>query len=378
MIYLEESESRGCSNFGMIEKRINQTGHRNIPLKLAGIIILTSMLSGCAQMSYLKQAALGQIYILNHRRPIQKVLEDKNTQPITIEKLNLVLKAKKFAETELQLNPTKNFETYVELKDPYVSYIVSASPKNELKIRKWNFWIVGEFPYLGFFEKEGALDEEKKLITLGLDTYVRGASAYSTLGWFNDPLLSSTARLPDPYIVDTVIHESVHTTVFYKNQVEFNESLASFYAEKATVLYFRSIEGPNSKTAKRIEDQSKDSAEFAHFIDSEIKDLQSWYHSHPNSSEDSRRVQFEKIQNKFKTSLLPKMKTDQFAWFKDANLNNARLLALQTYSQGSGDFDQLYNQTGKNLVNFLAKIKGLDATDPYGGLKKQIKRLKTE
>src|SRR5690606_3806447 len=121
-----------------------------------------------------------------------------------------------------------NYSEVAWLDRRYVSWTVSASDPWRLQPYEWSFPIVGRVPYLGFFKEEEAREKEQELIQKGLDTYLRGVSAYSTLGWFEDPLLSSMLNYEDHVLAETLIHELVHTTIWIKNSTDFNERLASY------------------------------------------------------------------------------------------------------------------------------------------------------
>jgi predicted aminopeptidase len=190
--------------------------------------------------------------LLNKRVPIEDVLKDPKIKPEIKRKLRLAQKAEQFAEQELGLKPTDNYESYVELNRPYVVYAVNASYKNRLEGYTWHFPIIGDVPYKGFFSLEDAKEEEKLLLKKNLDTYLRGVTAYSTLGWFDDPILSSMMSYSDHYLVETIIHETVHATIYIKDNADFNEQLASFLGAKGAEKFYLKHEGPDSKTLKNI------------------------------------------------------------------------------------------------------------------------------
>src|SRR5262249_33798482 len=131
----------------------------------------------------------------------------------TKRKLRLVLEVKKFAEEKLSLTSNRNYLTYVALDRDSVSYVLQVAPFNELSHYEWDYPIVGKMPYKGFFNKDLAKEEAKKFPEEKWDTYIRGVSAYSTLGWFHDPVLSSMLKYSDHELVDTIIHETVHANV---------------------------------------------------------------------------------------------------------------------------------------------------------------------
>ena len=157
-------------------------------LKLGGILLSLLLLQGC-QIGYILKSSYHQANLLWKRVPIEEALSDPWLPTEARRKLRLAIDAKSFAQSQLKLESTKNYSSYVRLNDPYVTYAVSAARPYEMKAHLWSFPFVGKVPYKGYFSKEEALEEEKDLQKEGLDTYVRGVAAYSTLGWFNDPII---------------------------------------------------------------------------------------------------------------------------------------------------------------------------------------------
>ena len=266
----------------------------------------------------------------------------------------------------------------MQLDQPYVTYVVSASPKWKLEHHLWSFPLVGEVPYKGFYKESDAQEAEKELKDKNLDTYLRGVSAYSTLGWFNDPILSSMTRYQNHHLVNTIIHETVHATLYIKSSADFNERMAVFLGNKGTEIFYQRKEGASSTTLKQIQNENEDDKNFSQFISTEIKNLNDWYrqHSGDNSSEEERKKHFSNIQENFKNNVLPIMKTANYKNFPKTELNNARLLLFKTYMQDLSDFQKLYDLTDANFKEFLKcceKLKKESA--PEIGLKKIIESL---
>jgi predicted aminopeptidase len=145
-------------------------------------------LSGCG-IGYLWHVTVGQATILLHQRPVEDVLHDAHLTPQEQHKLHLILAVRSFAITQLDLHESKSYTTFVQLDRPYVSYNLSAAAPDAFKPYVWRFPILGRMPYKGFFDKDYALREQDALQEQGYDTYLRGVRAYSTLGYFNDPVL---------------------------------------------------------------------------------------------------------------------------------------------------------------------------------------------
>lgn len=200
---------------------------------------------GVGSVRFLWQALLGQLEILNRTQKIEEVLKDHRISALEKFYLSHVAEIKKFGESYL-LKPTSNYSDYVKLNREAVVWVVTASNSLKFEPRIWSFPTVGSFNYIGFFEKNLALEKGKILESEGLDVYVRGASAFSTLGWMNDPILSTMFDLVESKkgenlgeLINTVIHESVHATYYVPDQSYFNESLASFVADELTEVFFK-------------------------------------------------------------------------------------------------------------------------------------------
>ncbi len=280
---------------------------------------------------------------------------------LTIEQRNKIELARKvldFAKNELKLNSEGNYSKIVMLDRPYVTYVVSAAEAWKLEPYQWSFPIVGKVPYLGFFNQQEALDQEQELKNKGYDTYMRGVSAYSTLGWFKDPLLSSMLRYDDHVLVETLIHELVHTTFWVKDHVEFNERLATFLGRKGTELFYQSDQNINTVMNNEIADEIL----FSKFITDEVQQLSHWYQSLPESQQriEIKEARIKEIQTKFQTQIIPKMKTDSYQKFADLKLNNARLVMYRTYLKDDGDFERLWAKSGQNFAKFIELCQPLE------------------
>lgn len=319
------------------------------------------LLSGC-QIGYYFSSAYNQMSLLSSRVPTEKALQDPALTEDQKRKILLAGKVREFAEKELHLKTTKNYTTFVKLDRPYVTYVVSAAPKWELKHHLWSYPFVGKMPYKGYFNEAGAKTEEQDLKKQDLDTYMRGVSAYSTLGWFNDPLLSSMLSYTDHDLVNTLIHETVHTTLFIKNSADFNERLAVFLGNKGMELFYQKEEGPDSRTVHQTQIENEDDRLFSQFISKEISDLESWYKNQSDKNEDLRQKRIKEIQERFQIELAPRMKSDSYKKFPQLSLNNARLLVYKTYMQDLGDFEKLYEQVGRDFSKFIEKCRDLEGS----------------
>lgn len=199
------------------------------------VAFLPLLFCGC----YLIHLAKGQAHIRSSLRPIVEMLEDSSVPQATRDRLRLVLEIKEFGEHRMGLARTSNFTQFYDTGGGPVSYVVSASRPDRFEPHTWWFPIVGTVPYKGFFDASDARAEAEALREKGLDVSAGGVGAYSTLGWFTDPLLSTMLEYPEERLASLILHEMTHTTLWRAGQVEFNEGLADFVGEQGALEFVR-------------------------------------------------------------------------------------------------------------------------------------------
>jgi predicted aminopeptidase len=217
------------------------------PLAIAASV-LTLAMSGCFEVDYLLQAGEGQLDLLCRARNLEDARENKDLSPNTRRLLGDVPIVKRFA-TKAGLIPTKSYEDFVALDRRSVVWVVSAAPTFSLEPKQWWFPIVGDVPYLGWFDKHLAQNHAESMAADGWDVDMRGSIAYSTLGFFDDPVLSTMiddAPDADGELANVILHESVHATVYVAGQSEFNEGLATFVGDHLTIEYLTERFGAES------------------------------------------------------------------------------------------------------------------------------------
>jgi predicted aminopeptidase len=219
--------------------------------RLALVVLLVSLM-GCTGVRYLAQAANGQAEIMFRARPIDEVLADPTTEASVRSLLAEIGTIKKFGESS-GLKPTPNYGKYADLARPAVVWVVGACDPLSFTPKKWSFPIVGSVPYLGWFDRADADHHAAELREDGYDVDVRPASAYSTLGWFDDPVLSTMLEDGPEAIgelANVVLHESMHATKYVHGQTAFDEGIASFVGHRLALGYLDQTRGPDS-AAKR-------------------------------------------------------------------------------------------------------------------------------
>ena len=318
------------------------------------------LLSACAP-GYLLRAAYEQTDILARRQSIDKLIKQPETDEVTRKKLKLVLEAREFAE-EIGLTPRASFTKYTQIDRDVLLWVLSASEKASFKPYTWWFPVVGTVPYKGFFDKRDAETEAENLKKLGYEVSVRGAEALSTLGWFNDPILSTTLKNQDDWIVNTVIHETVHSTVWIKNNVPFNESLANFVGFEGAVQFFTAqfftVQSSQSSKKSKEKDWIKISTErramefeLAAAIEKLYADLKELYKSY--APDDVKLTWRQKIFDRHTAPI--RAKYPEMKILKE--INNSEIMQLKFYMTSLELFNALYISVKQDWFQFFSVIK---------------------
>lgn len=311
-------------------------------------------------MGYFLHSGYNQAKLINSRKPIERVLRSEKLDDKQKAKLRLVEDVKKFGEEKLGLASSRNYTTFIQLEEPYVTYVVQAAYAHELKPYLWNFPFVGEVPYKGFFKKKLADEEAASFAKDKYDTSVRGVSAYSTLGWFQDSVLSSMLRYDDTDLAELIFHETIHTTLYVKSAADFNEQLATFMGHEAMKLFFRTRDGEDSPALQRALKDTHDQKLFSAFITRELETLKKWYEDNAGKiTNESKARRIKEIQDRYLAELKPRMKTDNYDDFSTRELNNAVLLAYKTYEYSLDDFEKLYSHFGNDFRKTMEWLKTL-------------------
>lgn len=346
-----------------------------LPLRAALLAALAAASQGC-EAGYLLKQARGQVRILWNREPVEEVLARPDLPAETRRKLELARDVRRFAEETLGLEAGDNYASYYDVGGPSVSYALAAAPKDALEPVTWRFPIVGEVPYLGFFEKEDALARKRELEAEGFDVYLRGVPAYSTLGWFADPLFSTMLAMEDANLANTIVHELTHATLFIPGSVEFNENLATFVGNRGAALYFEARDGKESPRAREVAEDFEDAQRFGAFLKKTIEELKAYY-AVPRAREEriaGREAEFARIQARYRAEVLPLLKGKGYRAFGDASLNNALILALGAYHADLTLFERAAEGCGgslKLLMRGLAPLRDEEG-DPAEALARRL------
>ena len=324
--------------------------------------------TGCSPV-YVVRAGWAEAKILHARRPIPEVILAPETDERTRGKLTLAREAREFAMNGLRLDVGDSYTTYTELDRDTLAMVLSAAYPDRLAPRTWWFPVVGHVPYKGFFSLDKALDEQRKLEEDGYDTLLRPTSAFSTLGWFSDPLLSTIVRYDEVELVATIIHELSHNHLFVPGQVRFNESFATWVGRTGAMEFFctRPGGGPDTVWCTRARDRWHDVKVFSRFMDGLVEDLEEVYGEPAASREDKiarRQTVFDRHLRRFREEIRPRFLSFSFAGFETLPLNNATLLSRMRYYHRLPDFDAHLARHEGSLAAAIEAIKaGVGASE---------------
>lgn len=223
------------------------------------------------------QQGVGQLEVILNARPISEILEDENEPDSLKDRLQFTLKARAYAIDVLGLKNSDNYTSFYDQKGKPILWNLSASLPYELEAYRWKFPFLGSVPYKGFFELERAKTERDKLKNKGYDTRIRQVSGWSTLGILNDPILSNMIQRGDGQLAEVIIHELVHATIFIKDDIVFNENLASFIGEIGAQDFLAAHYGDSSESLTKYLGQLEDSDKLKKHMLRASKSLDSLY-----------------------------------------------------------------------------------------------------
>ena len=326
---------------------------------------------------YILRAGWEEAKILSRRVPIEKVVADSTTTPELRERLRLVLSARSYAVDTLGLEAGESFTTFAQLDRDTLVLVLSAAYRDRLQAYRWWFPIVGRLPYKGFFKPQDARRARDDFQTRGFDTYLRPASAFSTLGWFNDPLLSTTVRGDTTFLANTVIHELSHNTLFVAGNAEFSESFASFIGSRGAEAFFRSRHAPAA--AQAVADDWANDQVLGRFWEHTAKALDSAYRAWPNDSAArvaARDSVYLRARRELVDSVGPQLRGVNPAWLARVPLDNASLLARRVYAQRLDLFDSVWVRNDRDVRRSITAVRDAvrGASDPFSALERVLRK----
>lgn len=359
----------------------SETGRGGIPGCRTAILALVVMAVGACSPFYVLRAGYEEAKILSRRQSIAKLVSDSTTPAPTRDKLRLVVEARSFAVDSLGLDAGDSYTTFSQLDSDTLALVVSAAYRDRFEPYTWWFPIVGHVPYKGYFSESSAREAMRDLEEKGLDTYLRPTSAFSTLGWFNDPLVSPLLRYDSVTLAGTVIHELTHNTIYLPGQAMFNESLAEFVGGRGAIAFFCDRYGEGSGECAEARAGWADELVFGRFLDGLISELDSLY-GRPDldtAQKLSRREEiFRGARETFLREVQPRFERASYGSFLTTPLNNATLLSRRLYYHRLDLFETLHQRMGgdlrRTLEVILASARARDA-DPYAAVERLVRAM---
>jgi predicted aminopeptidase len=328
-------------------------------LACAGLLMVLA--AGCQTAGYYGQAIAGQYEILTHQTPVGQLIKDPGTDPKLKTRLELVLKLRQFAARELKLRPDGSYVGYVDLHRPCVAWIVNVAPPLSLEPKTWWFPIVGRLSYRGYFHQAAARRYAARWEKKGWDTYVADVPAYSTLGWFHDPLLNTFIFEPEADLADTIFHELTHQLLFVPGDTDFNESLAMTVAEEGVRRWFEA--SANTQAYQRYQEGLQHENDFVRLVMATRQDLQKVYHDAqlPGAAKLRRKAEIIEETRRRYATLKSSWGVSQCGydeWFAQP-INNAQLNTVAAYYDLVPAFQALLRAQGRDMEKFFQAARDL-------------------
>lgn len=330
-------------------------------MRTAITLLLTLLLAGCGNVSYYLQSVGGQLEIWQREVPVDRLLGDPDLSPLLKTQLERALRIREYASRELGLPDNPSYRSYANLARPFVVWNVFAAGEFSVEAKKWCFAVAGCVGYRGYFSEAEARSHAATLAAEGLDVYVGGVPAYSTIGWFDDPLLNTFIHYPEPELARLLFHELAHQVLYVKDDTVFNESFATV-VEQAGVTRWLARHG-NAADRVRYLGLQRFRADFRALVSRTRSELAGLYAGSATPEQKRRR----------KAELLAALQTQYrerkgdwggFSgydrWFAQP-LGNAHLASVAIYTQQVPAFEALLAENDNDLPRFYVAAKALAA-----------------
>ena len=259
-----------------------------------GLLLLVVLVWNWQLVVYGVRQGYGQVNMVWNAKPIEEFLTNPDFPDSLKAKLRLIQEIRQYAIDSLGLKDTENYKTLFDQKGEEIMWVVQACEPFQLKAKQWEFPVVGTVPYKGFFEKQKALDERTKLEADGYDVSIRNPGGWSTLGWFTDPILSGMLKRNEGDLASLIIHEMVHATIFVKDDVDFNENLASFIGDTSAYYFLASKYGNASAEFTEYWQEDQDYRRYSKHILRGTRALDSLYQSFSDTASVATKKQAKK------------------------------------------------------------------------------------
>jgi len=304
---------------------------------------------------YITRAGLEETRILRARQPIADLVAGRESDPVVRQSLRLVLESRDYA-ARLGLNARETYTTYADVGRDTLLLVLQAAPKDCLCPYTWTYPIVGRIPYKGFFDLEAGRRAADRLAAQGYDVYLRPSAAFSTLGWFNDPLLSTALTRDSVELAALVFHEIAHNTVYVKSATPFNESFAQFVGYRSAETFFR--ERGDSANARTASDRLHDEMVLGEFYAELVGRLETLYAAKPDSValERGRAEAGAWAREQLGGPVGARLRSFRIGSLPERPVNNARLIGARIYRTRLDLFDHWFERHGRDVRLSVAEL----------------------
>ncbi|ARS51144.1 aminopeptidase [Ectopseudomonas mendocina] len=325
-------------------------------LRRLALVLLGLASSGCSTLDYYAHLGQGQWQLLRARQPVERLIADPATDPQLARRLALAGQAREFASASLHLPNNRSYRLYADIGRPFVVWNVFATPEFSLEPELHCFPIAGCVAYRGYYQQGRARGAAALLRQRGLDTHIGGVEAYSTLGWFDDPLLNTMLRWSDERLVAVIIHELAHQQYYLPGDTAFNESFATFVEREG----LRQWHAARGETAAAADDRQRQ--QFVELVLASRERLSRLYASDlpPREMRAAKQAEFERLRQDYR-ALRQREWGGQGrydAWI-ESPLNNAKLLPFGLYDQWVPAFATLFARSGQDWPRFYEAVAAL-------------------
>jgi predicted aminopeptidase len=307
---------------------------------------------------YITRAGFEETRILQSRQPIAELVRDSSTDAVLRENLRLVLHTRDYA-ARLGLEAKQTYTSYSDVGRDTLLLVLQAAPKDCICPYTWKYPIVGRIPYKGFFDAPAARREADQFSARGYDVYLRPSGAFSTLGWFEDPLLSTAISGDSVELAATVFHEIAHNTLYVKSATPFNESFAQLVGYRSAEAFFR--ERGDSLNARHAADRWHDEIVLGEYYSALVRRLDSLYSRKPDSValEAGRREAAVWARDQLLGPFGKRFRTFRVDRLAERPINNARLIGSRIYRTRLDLFDRWFERHGRDIRRSVAALDTL-------------------
>lgn len=341
-------------------------------MHLCVFFVMLILLEGCSVFYVMKQGMF-QLELLSDAEPIEMALRKTSLPENQRKKLELIVDVRAFAAENLKLNVHKNYKD-VNLSWNKSIHTITASAPLSFTPYLWWFPIAGSVPYKGFFSEQDADHEQAQLVAKGYETQKREIHGYSTLGYFSDPVWPAMLLMSDLSLIELIIHELTHATVYIPNQTSFNETFANFVGKKGAEAYVRHRFGDSGVMRQKLNDYELSSKRYHDFFQALYSRLNELY-SKPISDEEKMRMKQEILDEariEYGTLVANNLLPD----IDFSRVNNAFLLSFKSYNDDSEVFEQMFSLVGNDFGAFIDDVNFYARTGkPFVSLRERVQHL---